>query len=953
MNRARKNNKGVALLMAIGVLGLLSIIGISFAINMIMAGREAANFSNAVKARYIAEAGINKAVADIRWQARTASYSNLKNYVANYTSTNGTNVTFGAGSYTVTLSSEEDKVDINTFDETDSSQITVLQTFLTNQQIANIIDYRDADTVNTAIGGVSGTIEGTAQCKNAPFDAISELRMATDVTQEVFDANKDSITLSKPIIRGGLLGRYYDGLLGTSPGVLIDKTKFAKKVVELGPVYQTVDDAKLPGSDGYEDIVENKGWAETHDCEFAGAAAVASSISTGFGIDYFAVIWDGYIEIDPADVGSPVTFWIRVDDGAKLFLDEGASNVLSGTSWQDQGQTSYSGNYTFQRAGWHKIRIEYYDNGYENTVMFKWKGSSWDGATIVPAYKLGYVPLSRAGLTYNHAGTYTVTSSGYVTRGAETAALSKISALVKVFGVWTQTTKEEFYGAFFGIHDDYCDGETFNVTWLDSCPTDEDYSVSGGSSCHWEQSYSTTPDSLKLGFWDNFDEDPAYSAVMMQGYMYTRSNLGYGDIYISFQDIYNGDGSNDDNEIVIDCNSYEVKHFEVNRNYFSPLVSGYNGVFARAYVEDPAPSETIAFRGNGILYEGELPPKEGQYSIAGGKIVYYDDLNDNGAVDSGEQLFPVYKYGTEPPEPVYIRNPSYSFSGSYSYWQPAAPFRGCWLYAKGQADNPLGWKNCFEDLGFKTINTDAHGVDPVYTEPRPSWPDGDTSEVRLAGNSWNYINMGYKANKALGIVGTDSGTTNSASYRGYVNGEKGAQHEIAETYPSPAVFKFVTNNLYLGQDWDTFDRGQHIASMGWAYAGCYFPLRSYWDNIRCIPSYGYFVSTPFYAKQSDDSQITWGTVSWTGQTPGGTDIEIYVRKASDSAGLPSSDLGWGSMVSNGAAIGGTDKWIQYKAILRTSAINKDYYSQSSRTPVLEDVTITYLPKIEVLFIKIE
>jgi hypothetical protein len=59
------------------------------------------------------------------------------------------------------------------------------------------------------------------------------------------------------------------------------------------------------------------------------------------------------------------------------------------------------------------------------------------------------------------------------------------------------------------------------------------------------------------------------------------------------------------------------------------------------------------------------------------------------------------------------------------------------------------------------------------------------------------------------------------------------------------------------------------------------------------------------------------------------------------------------MVSNGAAIGGTDKWIQYKAILRTSAINKDYYSQSSRTPVLEDVTITYLPKIEVLFIKIE
>ncbi|MFA5316240.1 MAG: PA14 domain-containing protein [Dehalococcoidales bacterium] len=772
---------------------------------------------------------------------------------------------------------------------------------------------------------------------------------ATGITQAVFDANEADITVFESITRGGLLGRYYNGILGTSPGVLIDKTKFAKKVVELGPVYQTINDAKLPGSDGYETITENRGWAETHDCEFAGASAVANSGLSGVGIDDFAVIWDGYIEIDAADVGSPITFWMRMDDGAKLFFDDGASNILQGTSWQDQGQTSYSGSYVFQSPGWHKIRIEYYDNGYENTVMLKWKGLSWDSASVVPAYKLGYAPISRTGLTYNHAGIYSITSTGSMIKGTSAVALSKVTALVKVFGVWTQTTKEEFYGAFFGIYDDCSDGETFNVTWLDSCPTDEDCSVGGGSSCHWEQSYSTIPDSLKLGFWDNFDEDPAYSAVMMQGYMYTRSNYGYGDIYISFQDIYNGDGSDGDNEVVIECNGYEVKHFEVNRNYFSPFVTGYNGVFARAYVEDPAPSETIAFKGNGILYEGELPPKEGQCPAAGGKIVYYDDLDNDGNVGTGEQLFPVYKYGTK--TPVYIRNPSWVFSGSYSYWQPAAPFRGCWLYAKGQADNPIGYKNCFDDLGFKTLNTDAHGEVPIYTEPRPLWPDGDNDEIRLAGNSWNYISMPYKASKALGIVGTDSGTTGSASYRGYVNGKNGAMLTGAETYPSPAVFKFVTNNLYLGQDWDTFERGQHIASMGWPYAGCYLPLESFWDNIRCIPSYGYLVSTPFYAKQADDSQITWGTVSWTGQTPGSTDIEIYVRKASYSSGLSSLDSGWGSRVSNGSSIGGTDKWIQYKAVLRSSAIDRDYYSQSSRTPVLEDVTITYLPRIELLYRK--
>ncbi|MFA5334411.1 MAG: PA14 domain-containing protein, partial [Candidatus Omnitrophota bacterium] len=688
---------------------------------------------------------------------------------------------------------------------------------------------------------------------------------------------------------------------------------------------------------------------ETHDCEFAGASAVANSGPSGFGMDDFAVIWDGYIDIDAGDVGSPIIFWMRMDDGAKLFFDDGASNILQGTSWQDQGQTSYSGSYVFQSPGWHKIRIEYYDNGYENTVMLKWKGSSWDSASVVPAYKLGYAPISRTDLTYNHAGIYTISSTSRVVKGTESASIGQVTAAIKIFGVWTQTTKEEFYGAFFGIYDNYSDGETFNVTWLDSCPTDEDYGVGGGSLCHWEQSYSTISDSLKLGFWDNFDEDPAYSAVMMQGYMYTRSKYGYGDIYVSFQDIYNGDGSDDDNEVVIECNGYEVKHFEANRNYYGPLVTGYNGVFARACVEDPAPSETIAFKGDGILYEGALPPKEGQCSPAGGKIVYYDDLDSDGKVGTGEQLFPVYKYGTK--TPVYIRNPSWVFSGSYSYWQPAAPFRGCWLYAKGQADNPIGYKNCFDDLGFKTLNTDAHGEAPVSTEPKPLWPDGDTSEIRLAINSWNYINMAYKTSKALGIIGTDSGTTSSASYCGYINGQKGAALTGADEYPSPAVFKFVTNNLYLGQDWDTFERGQHVASMGWPYAGCYLPLESYWDNIRCIPSYGYFISTPFYAKQSDDSQITWGTISWTGQTPGSTDIEIYVRKASYSSGLSSSDSGWGSMVLSGSSIGGTDKWIQYKAVLRSSAIDRDYYSQSSRTPVLEDVTITYLPRIELLYRK--
>lgn len=955
------------MLLTIGVLGLISLIGISFALNMLLTRKEAANFLNSERARYIAEAGIKRAVMDIRAQVTSASYANLKTYVAGYAASSGTNVPLGEGTYTLAITSEEDKVNLNTFDETDASQIDILKTFLTNQQVANIIDYRDTDSTNTAINGISGNIEGTAQCKNKPFDSMNEIRAATGIDQDVFNINKDKITLYKPIMRGGLLGRYYGGasgpgISGVSPDVTIDKAGFAKKVVELGPVYQTPNDTQLPGTDGYESTPSDVGWSETHDAEFAGGGSIATIVN--FGVDRFGVIWDGYIEIMPDETGTPITFRVMVDDGAKLFLDDNTANVLQGTSWQDQGTTEYSGDYTFQAAGWHKIRIEYYDNTYGNTVMLKWKGASWAGASVVPAERLGYDPLMKTGLTYNHAGIYTITSTASVLASGLTAATRQVTATVEVFGTWTQTTKEEYCAAWFNQQGNFRDGEVFNVNWLDSCPTEGDYWDAGASKMRWEEAgtYTKTLDSVKLGYWDNFDEDPAFSTAMMKGYQWNRAWWNIPDVTLnmSFQDIRDNDGDGD-NEIYIECNTHEAKHFELSRYYFKPNTQS---VFVRGYLKAPAPSSRIAWRGSATLYTGPYvdghPPINPSYAPAGGKWIYFDDKNSDGVMNvytydvNGNpvmepQLFPAYD-ANNGNAPVYIESPESKSGealnnipapGSFQYWQPEGTGCGCWLFAKGSADDPQGWANCLLPNGYKTLLTDAHGTDQVLTEPRPLWPDGDTCEIRLYQGAFFHPQFNYTTESAMAMIGWDNGAS-SAQYASWVNGiQRNNVANWAAGYPSNPIFKFVANNQYLGADWVDLDRGQHIIGLNgtWPYAGAVTTMQTHWDDIRCIPESGYLISTPFYSGGS----IRWGTVSWSAQTPSGNTAAVSFRTATSYNNIPSSDSGWTAAASNGAAIGGTNSWIQYKIALAKSDISKDQYTTSSQTPVFEDLTCTYLP----------
>ncbi len=107
----KERKGGVALIMSVGILALLAMIATSFAINMQLEYKAATNQLNYTKAAALAEAGIEKAIAELIQDAKT-------NFTYNADSVNsGTysdiTLNYGLGSYEVKIEDEQRKVNIN------------------------------------------------------------------------------------------------------------------------------------------------------------------------------------------------------------------------------------------------------------------------------------------------------------------------------------------------------------------------------------------------------------------------------------------------------------------------------------------------------------------------------------------------------------------------------------------------------------------------------------------------------------------------------------------------------------------------------------------------------------------------------------------------------------------------------------------------------------------------
>lgn len=106
-----RNRRGIALIMAVGILAILSALATSFMLTMRLEYKAAVNYYHSVQSRYIAEAGLAMGIEQLRLDARNQAFT----YQHGVTS----NINLGGeiiGSYTVSMADTQSKLNYYTKD---------------------------------------------------------------------------------------------------------------------------------------------------------------------------------------------------------------------------------------------------------------------------------------------------------------------------------------------------------------------------------------------------------------------------------------------------------------------------------------------------------------------------------------------------------------------------------------------------------------------------------------------------------------------------------------------------------------------------------------------------------------------------------------------------------------------------------------------------------------------
>jgi len=204
---------GVALLMVLWVLMLLTVIVGEFCFTMRTRVNITRNFKESTEAYYIAVAGLNRAIEELlRQQMTPPRIVSLKNSADPApeeetalewrTNTDIAPMAFAGGEYQVRIENESGKVNINMADkpllaamlagfDIDPSEKDVI--------VDSIMDWRDADRnhrINGAEEDYYQSLPEPYHCKDADFDSTEELLLVRGVTPEIyFQGLENSVTV--------------------------------------------------------------------------------------------------------------------------------------------------------------------------------------------------------------------------------------------------------------------------------------------------------------------------------------------------------------------------------------------------------------------------------------------------------------------------------------------------------------------------------------------------------------------------------------------------------------------------------------------------------------------------------------------------------------------------------------------------------------------------------------
>lgn len=205
---SKRCEKASILIISLWILAILSMFAIGIGHKLSLQVRLLDNHLDSVRAFYIAEAGIKRAIAESQKQPQNAIYSDSFNQPWLNNEAVFKDVEFGDGRYTVEsvdiaglygMSDEQGRININT------ALFDVLKALL-KEEVADeeaaggiaaaIIDWRDEDNevfqdpdTKTWIGAEDAYYQiqdPPYKCKNSRFDTVEEMLLVRGVTPEIF-----------------------------------------------------------------------------------------------------------------------------------------------------------------------------------------------------------------------------------------------------------------------------------------------------------------------------------------------------------------------------------------------------------------------------------------------------------------------------------------------------------------------------------------------------------------------------------------------------------------------------------------------------------------------------------------------------------------------------------------------------------------------------------------------
>jgi general secretion pathway protein K len=197
-NKGRNSQRGIALLIVLWVMTILMVLALSFSFMVKTDTLSTLSFKGGLERKSIAEAGIERAVTELfyrnAYRDQTVEMEGKEVWKVDGTPQTGK---LGNGVYTVRITDESGKVDINAASE------LVLKTLLLNQGVQAeeadaivdaIMDWKDEDDLVRLHGAESDyylSLPNPYKAKNAPFDTVEELLLVKGVTPGLLYGSKE------------------------------------------------------------------------------------------------------------------------------------------------------------------------------------------------------------------------------------------------------------------------------------------------------------------------------------------------------------------------------------------------------------------------------------------------------------------------------------------------------------------------------------------------------------------------------------------------------------------------------------------------------------------------------------------------------------------------------------------------------------------------------------------